>query len=61
MDSGALIMALYKLIKDDEGREVAVTKDCTSYALDIPFSEGNTDYAEFLEWKAAGNTPEAAD
>ena len=54
-------MALYKLIKDDEGREVAVTKDCTSYSLDIPFSEGNTDYALYLEWVAAGNTPEAAD
>ncbi len=54
-------MALYKLIKDWEGNEVAVTKDCGSYSLDIPFSQGNTDYAEFLQWKNEGNTPEAAD
>tara|TARA_Y100001972_G_C7448104_1_gene229562 strand:+ start:382 stop:555 length:174 start_codon:yes stop_codon:yes gene_type:complete len=28
----------------------------------IPFSEGNTDYQEFLKWKAIdGNQPEAAD
>ena len=54
-------MALYKLIKDWEGNEVAVTKDCGSYSLDIPFSQGNTDYAEYLEWVAAGNTAEAAD
>jgi len=53
-------MALYKLIKDWENREVAVTKDCGSYSLDIPFSEGNTDYAEYLEW-AKTNTPDPAD
>ena len=29
--------------------------------LDIPFIEGNTDYQEYLEWVAEGNTAEAAD
>ena len=27
----------------------------------IPFDDSNTDYLEYLEWVAAGNTPEAAD
>ena len=27
----------------------------------IPVSEGNTDYQEYLEWVADGNTVEAAD
>jgi len=53
-------MALYKLIKDDEGREVAVTRNFGSYSLDIPFAEGNTDYAIYLEW-AKTNTPDPAD
>jgi hypothetical protein len=27
----------------------------------IPFDEANTDYQEYLAWKAKGNEPEAAD
>jgi len=27
----------------------------------IPFDEANTDYQEYLEWVAKGNTAEAAD
>ena len=27
----------------------------------IPFDEANTDYQEYLEWVALGNTPEEAD
>ena len=27
----------------------------------IPIAEGNTDYQEYLEWVAEGNTAEAAD
>ena len=38
------------LISDGTGRTYTV----------IPFSAGNTDYAEYLEWKAKGNTAEAA-
>ena len=29
--------------------------------LNIPFEEDNTDYQEYLEWVAEGNTAEAAD
>ena len=29
--------------------------------LNIPFVEDNTDYQEYLEWVAEGNTAEAAD
>ena len=29
--------------------------------LNIPVDEENTDYQEYLEWKAEGNEPEAAD
>ena len=27
----------------------------------IPLDTDNTDYQKYLDWKAAGNTPEAAD
>ena len=27
----------------------------------VPVDEANTDYQEYLEWVAEGNTPEAAD
>ena len=29
--------------------------------VQIPKDPANTDYQEYLEWVAAGNTPEAAD
>ena len=32
----------------------------TSDGAYIPADEANTDYAEYLEWLKAGNTPEAA-
>ena len=60
---------LYKLHKNIFGVEIAVSKKGESTAdgtginmLNIPFDEANTDYQEYLEWKAIdGNEPEAAD
>jgi hypothetical protein len=35
--------------------------DSTGLISCIPFDPANTDYQEYLEWKAEGNEPEAAD
>ena len=54
---------IYKLITDPYSGEVESVKIKLSGSMyrQIPFVTGNTDYAEYLEWVAAGNTPEAAD
>ena len=56
---------IYKLIKDPDGKVNSVqtkTGNSEPYQLTIiPFSTDNTDYQEYLEWVAAGNTAEAAD
>jgi len=49
----------YKLQKDWTGNDVAVT--IVGQNISIPFAVGNTDYQEYLEWLADGNTPEPAD
>ena len=53
-------MTTYKLQKNAERTtDCAVLKDGkTSIPLN---AEGNTDYQEYLEWVAEGNTAEAAD
>jgi len=48
---------MYKLLKDYTDAVYAVSKD----GIVIPFDEANTDYQEYLEWIAEGNTPEEAE
>ena len=52
---------IYKLFKNIDGIEVCVLRKINGTIMSIPFDEANTDYQEFLEWVAEGNTPEAAD
>ena len=53
----------YKLYKDDEfGPVPAVKRTLDDGTItSIPFASGNTDYEEYLEWVAAGNTADPAD
>ena len=59
---------IYKLMKDQilsqiQGKDVInkVKKETSSEITIIPFDEANTDYQEYLEWVAKGNTPDPAD
>ena len=41
--------------------KVIVGTDESGQEFWIPINNDNTDYQEYLEWVAEGNTPEAAD
>jgi hypothetical protein len=49
----------YKLVKNPIG-EVKIILRLSDNAS-IPMDEANTDYQEYLEWIAEGNTPEEAE
>ena len=53
----------YKLQKGLETEASSVTKFFTGTyrAVNIPFAPANSDYQDYLEWVAAGNTAEAAE
>ena len=56
-------MAKYKLI-EHLGETVAIQKKediDPSTTVSFPLDKENTDYQEYLEWVAEGNTAEAAD
>ena len=51
---------MYKKINDENSIEANVILRTTDNTF-IPKDEANTDYQEYLEWVAEGNTPEEAD
>jgi len=51
----------YKYVKDESGSVTDKYIKRKSDGAWIPFVPANTDYKDYLEWVAAGNTPEAAD
>ena len=62
-------MAIYQLLKepsyDASGNRVEIETGVKKslgdgHILLIPFVSDNADYKEYLEWKAAGNTPDPA-
>ena len=54
-------MAKYKLRNNPpDGDQDIIDTESTPKKY-IPKDPANSDYAEYLEWVAAGNTPEAAD
>jgi len=53
---------MYKLVRNIFSGDIeVVNKTEGNIMLSIPFDPANTDYQEYLEWLAAGNTPEAAE
>tara|TARA_Y100000361_G_scaffold45731_1_gene39591 strand:- start:38 stop:220 length:183 start_codon:yes stop_codon:yes gene_type:complete len=53
---------IYKLLKDPStNTQNVVLKNVNGIEWNIPFVTDNTDYQEYLKWKAEGNEPEAAD
>ena len=51
---------MYKLVTPSFGNTPKSVQRLSDGAF-IPFVEDNIDYQEYLEWVAAGNTPEPAD
>ena len=53
---------MYKLLPNDSltGAEASTVKRLSDNAF-IPFDSDNTDYQQYLEWLAEGNTPLPAD
>jgi len=49
---------MYKKVNNLNGTEDTTVIKRTSDNAFIPFDEANTDYQEYLEWVAEGNTPE---
>ena len=51
---------MYKLYKSSITEQLVGVKRLSDGSC-IPFDPANTDYQEYLEWVAEGNTPEEAE
>tara|TARA_Y100000401_G_C8126209_1_gene127782 strand:+ start:279 stop:440 length:162 start_codon:yes stop_codon:yes gene_type:complete len=51
----------YKKVKDVKGNVYTDQIKRISDSAWIPFDPANTDYQEYLEWVAEGNSPQEAD
>jgi hypothetical protein len=51
----------YQLINNPDGSLACIQKTEGINVFKIPLAEGNRHYAEYLEWVAAGNTPDPAE
>ena len=61
MISKDLIKKAKYLASDGVNNTVEVTCNPDDWRYYVPIDEANTDYREFLQWVAEGNTAEAAD
>ena len=52
---------IYKFYKGSDGTVCGIKTTDGTTEKQIPLSEGNTDYQEYLKWKADGGVPEEAD
>jgi hypothetical protein len=52
---------MYKLVKPLILGESPNSVNRIEDGVSIPFDPSNTDYQEYLQWVAEGNTPEPAD
>lgn len=52
---------MYQYISNEDGTNVVDVIRRKSDGASIPFDLANTDYQEYLEWVAEGNTPEEAE
>ena len=57
-----MIITKAKLVKDELTNKVThVYLTIDNVVYNVPFDEANRHYQAYLEWKAEGNEPEAAD